>query len=73
MDVQEGTFGDDGKLTMSNLETGLPYTVGDLTVHGRFNVSEITADSFKIEREASTDGGNSWWVAITEVYTRKAD
>jgi hypothetical protein len=34
-------------------------------------VLEIAPDSFKIEREASLDGGENWWVAATEVYTRK--
>ena len=71
MDIQQGTFGEDGKLTLSNIETDTSYKVADLTVHGRFNVLEITPDSFKIEREASIDGGESWWVAVTEVYTRK--
>jgi hypothetical protein len=71
MDIQQGTFGEDGKLTLSNVETDTSYKVADLTVHGRFNVLEVTPDSFKIEREASLDGGESWWVAVTEVYTRK--
>ena len=71
MDIQQGTFGDDGKLTLSNVETETPYLIADLTVHARFKVLEITPDSFKIEREASIDGGENWWVAVTEVYTRK--
>jgi len=71
MDIHQGTFGEDGKLTLSNLETETPYHVADLTVYSRFNVLEIAPDSFKIEREASLDGGENWWVAATEVYTRK--
>ncbi len=71
MDIQQGTFDDAGTLTLSNVATETSYQVADLTVHGRFNVSEITPDSFKIEREASIDGGESWWVAVTETYTRR--
>jgi len=71
LDVQQGTFDDEGKLTLSNTETGTSYEVADLIVHSRFNVSEIAADGFKIEREASVDGGETWWVAVTEVYTRE--
>ena len=70
MDIQQGTFGD-GKLTLSNTETETPFEIADLTVYSRFNVLEITPDSFKIEREASIDGGENWWVAATEFYTRK--
>ena len=71
MDVAQGAFDEAGKLTLSNVETDLPYVVADLTVYARFNVSEISADGFKIEREASIDGGENWWVAATESYTRK--
>jgi hypothetical protein len=71
MDIQHGTFDDAGKLTLSNVETDTSFKIADLTVHARFNVLEITPDSFKIEREASIDGGENWWVAATEVYTRK--
>ncbi len=71
MDIQEGTFDDGGKLTLSNIETDTSFKVADLTVHARFNVSEITPDSFKIEREASIDGGENWWVAATETYARQ--
>ncbi len=71
MDIQQGTFDDAGKLTLSNVETDTSFKIADLTVHARFHVSEITPDSFKIEREASIDGGENWWVAATEVYTRK--
>ncbi|TDI50723.1 MAG: DUF1579 domain-containing protein [Acidobacteria bacterium] len=71
MDIRQGTFDDDGKLTLSNLETETPYQGVELTMYGRFNVLEIAADSFKIEREASIDGGKNWWVAATEVYTRR--
>ena len=71
MDVLQGTFGEDDKLTLSNVETETSYKVGDLTVHSRFNVLEIMPDGFKIEREASIDGGENWWVAVTEVYARQ--
>jgi hypothetical protein len=71
MDVLQGTFGDDDKLTLSNIETETSFTSGDLTVYSRFNVLEIKPDSFKIEREASIDGGENWWVAVTEVYARQ--
>ena len=71
MDIEEGTFDDAGKLTLSNVATELPYLVADLTVFSRFSVSELSADGFKIEREASIDGGESWFVAVEEVYTRK--
>jgi len=71
MDIQLGAFGEDGKLTLSNVDTGTPYLVADLTVYSKFNVLEITPDSFKIEREASIDGGETWWVAATEEYIRQ--
>ncbi len=71
MDIQQGTFDDAGKLTLSNIDSDTSFKIAGLTVHARFNVLEITPDSFKIEREASIDGGENWWVAATEVYTRK--
>jgi hypothetical protein len=72
MDILHGVFDEDSaKLTLSNIETDTSFKVADLTVHSRFSVLEITPDSFKIEREASIDGGENWWVAVTEVYARQ--
>jgi hypothetical protein len=71
MDVEEGAFDDAGKLTLSNVVTELPYLVADMTVFSRFSVSGLSPDGFKIEREASIDGGESWFVAAEEVYTPK--
>lgn len=73
MDILQGVFDDAGKLTMSNMETGTPYLVADLTVHSRFSISELSADGFKIEMEATMDGGENWFVSTEQVYTRKTE
>ena len=71
MDVQEGAFTEDGKLIISNVETGTASQRRGETVHSRLTFFEITEDGFKIEYENSTDGGETWTNNAKATYVRK--
>ena len=43
------------------------------TIYERMRLYDIEADSFKIERENSVDGGETWAVMQKLAYTRKSD
>ena len=73
MDILEGAMTEDGRLTVSNFETGTPAVYGATTVHGRVSFFEITDDSFKMEYEVTIDGGENWWVAAKATYERVAE
>jgi hypothetical protein len=73
LDVREGEIGEDGVLSVSNLETGTSFETFGQTVHGRLSVKEIAADGFTVEQEFSIDGGESWFVAVKSVYTRSEE
>ncbi|MEM7354990.1 MAG: DUF1579 family protein [Acidobacteriota bacterium] len=69
LDVREGTM-DDGRLTVSNAETGTTWTGFDQTFHQRLTIFDVTADGFKTEAEQSVDGGKTWAVNEKATYTR---
>ena len=73
IDVQEGVFDDDGKLVVSNLETGTSWSGFGMTFHGRMSLFDITADGFKVEYETSTDGGENWFLNGKATYTRTTE
>lgn len=70
LDVQEGELDGRNRLVVSNVPTGTTLPAAGHTVHGRTTISDITADSFIIEKEISTDGGREWSLAAKAVYTR---
>lgn len=72
-DVEEGTLGDDGRLTVSNVDTGTPLAIMGFQLHQRSGLSAITDDGFLLEQEASFDGGQNWFLAVKMTYTRRGD
>ncbi len=68
-DILEGTL-EDGRLVVSNVPTGTPWTVYEHTFHARETLSEMTADGFKLERERSADGGKTWLPDYRLTYQR---
>ncbi len=62
----------DGKLVVSNLETGTAAVAGGQTFHSRVTTSELQPDSFKRTIESSSDGGATWNETQRFTFTRKA-
>lgn len=73
MDIQEGVEGDDGRILVSNLETGTARSRRGTPIHGRIAFFDIEEDSFKIEYETSSDGGESWFLGQKAEYARKSE
>jgi hypothetical protein len=73
MDVEEGSFDEDGRLVVTNLDTGTTWATSGFTIHTRVSIFDIGPDGFKTEYEISTDGGENWWVAAKSDYTRSAE
>lgn len=73
MDIRQGGLSDDGRLTMSNLETGTTQLVqgGAMTLNARTSIFDIREDSFEMETEVTSDGGESWFLAAKATYTRQ--
>ncbi len=72
LDVLEGQLAE-GRLTVSNRDTGTPTQVYGQAYHAREILHDIEPDSFKLDREISTDGGNTWHPDIRFTYTRMHD
>jgi hypothetical protein len=72
-DVREGTMDEEGRLTVSNLDTGTPLEIMGFKLHQRSTLSAVAADGFVVEQEASFDGGRSWFLASKRTYTRRGD
>ncbi len=72
LDVQEGTY-QDGRLTVSNAETGTSWQGFGRTFHQRLSFFDVTPDGFKAEAEQSVDGGENWFVNRKATYTKKTD
>jgi hypothetical protein len=70
-DVREGTMDDEGRLTVSNVDTGTPLEIMGFKMHQRSRLSAVAADGFLLEQEASFDGGQSWFLASKRTYTRR--
>ncbi len=73
MDVQEGTFDEQGKLVVSNVETGTPFEGFGMVFHQRSSFWGDSPDTFQMEAETSMDGGESWFVSAKATYTRKTE
>ena len=70
LNVQEGTFGEDGRLVISNVETGTTWSTQGMTFNDRAAIFNISDDGFEIEYETSIDGGENWFVSGKATYTR---
>jgi hypothetical protein len=70
LDIEEGTFGEDGRLVVSNEKSGTTQEVFGTTVHSRLAFFEIGENGFKIEVDVSVDGGKNWFTAAKADYTR---
>ncbi|MCP3978855.1 MAG: DUF1579 domain-containing protein [bacterium] len=73
LDVLQGTFGDDGRLVLSNMDTGTPMKIMGMTIHSRLALFDIGPGGFKLEHEVTIDGGQNWFVAGKADYTRADD
>jgi hypothetical protein len=73
LDIQQGIFEEEGRLSLSNIDTGTSWTGYGRTFHQRTTIIDITKDSFKIEAEASFDGGENWILNEKQTYTRIDD
>jgi hypothetical protein len=73
MNVQEGEKDVDGRVVVSNLETGTSWSGRGTTYHSRMAIFDITDEGFKMEHETSTDGGESWFLGARATYARQAE
>lgn len=71
VDVLEGPLVD-GRLTVSNIASGTTWVVYENTYNTREIIYDLDEDSFRIDREISVDGGESWTVDKRFVYSRQA-
>ena len=69
LDVQRGTF-EDGRLLLTNEDSGTTWDAFGTTLLDRHTISEISAQRFVWEQERSFNGGRSWFVSRRSVYTR---
>jgi hypothetical protein len=73
LDVREGDFDDDGKLMLTNVGTGTVWEGFGMTFHTRITLFDLGASEFKTHTEISTDGGENWFLAAKQEYTRPAE
>ncbi len=73
LDVQEGELDDDGRLVVSNVDTGTTWQGYGFTFFGRTSFADVSEDGFKVEQEMSMDGGENWFVIQKLTYTRAGD
>jgi len=73
LDILEGELTEDGRLVVSNMETGTPSVQGGMTIHGRLSIFDVAEDGFELEYEVTIDGGESWWVALKASYERATE
>ncbi len=71
LDVLEGELAG-GRLVLADLRPDTPVKVYQLTLHAREIFHDIQPDSFKLDREISNDGGETWLPEIRFTYTRIA-
>lgn len=72
LDVLEGKM-TDGRLAVSDLETATPTRLYDQTIYVREVLHDLEPDAFKLDRELSTDGGETWVPDLRLSYTRMRD
>jgi hypothetical protein len=73
LDLMVGELDDAGRLVVSNLETGTPTEMFGMTIHFRLAIFDVTENGFQSETEVSIDGGENWWVALKESYSRSEE
>jgi len=70
MDIREGTLDDEGKLVLTNLETGTTWSGFGMTFNARLTMFDMSPDGFHAHTEISTDGGENWFLAAKVEYMR---
>ena len=73
MDIAEGTFNDDGRLVVTNVETDTPWTGFGMTFYNRVSFFDLTENGLQAEVEISIDGGENWFVAGKATYSRTTE
>jgi hypothetical protein len=73
LDVEEGDFDENGRLVVTNLDTGTTWEGFGFTFHTRVSIFDITDDAFEMEYEISTDGGENWFLAAKSSYARSEE
>ena len=68
--VLQGKAGEEGKLVLTDLETGTALKLGDQTFHTRWTVSDFGADGMRVEVAVSSDGGETWAETTRFAYGR---
>lgn len=71
MDILAGGWNEDGALELDDVVTETPTLLFGMTIHERMRLYEIGPDSFKLERENSIDGGETWAVKEKSTYSRQ--
>lgn len=70
MDIYEGSFEGD-RLVLSNVGSQTSYNVSAGPVYSRNILQILSADSFQVDWESSTDGGKTWKLAARNTYQRR--
>ena len=73
MDVEDGVFDEDGRLVVSNVDTGTTWSGFGMTFHSRMSVFGISENAFQVEYETSIDGGENWFVSGKATYSRATE
>ena len=69
LDILEGRL-EEGRLAVSNTGTDTPVQVYQQAFHLRETLYDLGPDAFKLDREVSLDGGETWRVDFRFRYTR---
>ena len=56
---------------MTNVETDTSWSGFGMTFHTRATILDVGKDGFTVHTEISIDGGENWFLAAKEEYTRK--
>lgn len=70
LDILEGHFDEESRLITTDISTGTPVEIRAQKRFLREVLYDITADSFRLDREFSLDGGESWVPEIRFEYSR---
>ena len=70
--LMEGTL-EKGRLVTSSIDSGTFLEAGGQQIHTRQTTSDMSSDGFKILREISTDGGESWQENLRLTFRRPTD
>jgi hypothetical protein len=70
LNVFEGDWGEDGRLVLSNADTGTRRPGEGEPLTERIVLSDVTADGFTVEHQYTPDGGATWAGSLRLTYTR---